>query len=53
MEFDNGLSKQWVILARSTTTDSIPEKSGVIRVTDYLQSMALTSNGKGGCKGNC
>jgi len=28
------------------------ERSGVIRVTDYLQKMVLKSDGKGGTQGN-
>ncbi|KAM6163620.1 phosphatidylcholine transfer protein [Rhynchocyon petersi] len=37
--------KVHVILARSTSVPQIPEKSGVIRVTDYRQSLAIQSDG--------
>lgn len=42
--------KVWVVLARSEATSSMPEKSGVVRVQDYIQSAALTSDGKSGTK---
>ena len=48
MEHNN--KKVWVVLARSEATSSIPEKSGVVRVQDYIQSAALTSDGKSGTK---
>lgn len=48
MEY-NG-KKVWVVLARSEVTPSIPEKDGIIRVDDYLQSCALTTDGKVGSK---
>jgi len=38
----------YAVLARSENFDSEPERSGVIRVDDYTQSAALTSDGKGG-----
>ena len=41
----------YCVLARSEKVESIPEKEGVIRVDDYLQSCALTSDGKVGSKG--
>lgn len=41
----------WCILAKSVTSPSIHEKSGIIRVDDYLQSVALWSDGKVGTKG--
>ena len=41
----------WAILARSIKLDSVPERSGVVRVVDYDQTMAITSNGRGGTKG--
>ena len=43
--------KIWVVLARSSTASSLQEKDGVIRVDDYVQSCALTSDGKVGSKG--
>lgn len=43
--------KVWVVLAESESTPSIPEKSGVVRVDDYKQCAALTSDGKVGTKG--
>ncbi|PVD36000.1 hypothetical protein C0Q70_02970 [Pomacea canaliculata] len=42
--------KVWVVLAESESTPSIPEKSGVVRVDDYKQCAALTSDGKVGTK---
>lgn len=42
--------KVWVVLARSEATPSIPEKSGVVRVKDYIQCSALTTDGKAGTK---
>lgn len=40
-----------VVLACSHPLSSISEKSGVIRVTDYHQSLTIKSDGKGGTKG--
>ena len=40
-----------VVLARSETFSSYPEKSGVIRVDDYCQECAMQSDGKQGAKG--
>lgn len=54
--FDRDGGKGWVILGRSTTEGDksaigeIPEKSGVIRVDDFIQGLAITSNGQGGTK---
>lgn len=42
----------WVILARSSTQTPCAEKSGVLRVKDYKQSVALESDGTCGTKGN-
>lgn len=50
-EMDFNGKKIWVVLARSETVPSIPEQDGVIRVDDYLQSCALTTDGKVGSKG--
>ncbi|KAL8588696.1 hypothetical protein ACOMHN_046468 [Nucella lapillus] len=47
---DNGGKKIWVVMARSKTAASLPAKSGVVRVDDYLQSATLTSDGKVGTK---
>lgn len=42
-----------VVLARSAAdaTACCAEKSGVLRVKDYKQSVAMESDGKGGTKG--
>ena len=40
-----------VVLAKSYPLSSIPKKSGIIRVTDYHQSLAIKSDGKTGTKG--
>jgi hypothetical protein len=45
--------KIWVVMAKSEKVASIPEKDGVIRVEDYIQSCALTTDGKCGSKGVC
>jgi len=50
-EMDHYGKKVWVVLARSEKLTSIPELDGVIRVDDYLQSCALTTDGKSGSKG--
>ncbi|KAF0033270.1 hypothetical protein F2P81_015560 [Scophthalmus maximus] len=42
--------KIWVILARSSPATPCAEKSGVLRVNDYKQSLALESDGAGGTK---
>ncbi|XP_060946805.1 phosphatidylcholine transfer protein [Limanda limanda] len=42
--------KIWVILARSSPEMPCPEKSGVLRVKDYKQSLALESDGASGTK---
>jgi hypothetical protein len=43
--------KVWVILARSVELAKCPPRKGVIRVGDYLQSMAITTDANGGTKG--
>ena len=43
--------KIYVCLARSEPFETYPERRGVIRVWDYLQCSALTSNNKGGTYG--
>ncbi|XP_041940780.1 phosphatidylcholine transfer protein isoform X3 [Alosa sapidissima] len=42
--------KIWVILARSSLVSQCAEKSGVIRVKDYKQSLAIESDGNCGTK---
>ncbi|XP_074652661.1 phosphatidylcholine transfer protein-like isoform X2 [Tubulanus polymorphus] len=42
--------KVWVILVKAVTLSEVPEKPGVVRVTDYVQTCALTSDGKRGSK---
>ncbi|XP_068192645.1 phosphatidylcholine transfer protein [Antennarius striatus] len=42
--------KIWVILARSSPETPWDEKKGVVRVTDYRQSVAMESNGACGTK---
>ena len=43
--------KVHVILAQSTSKPQFPEKSGVIRVKQYKQSLAIQSDGERGSKG--
>ena len=44
--------KTWVVLSRSEQfPTSCPEKSGLVRVDDFLQSCAMQSDGKCGSKG--
>ena len=50
-EFDWHGQKAWAVLARSDPNADIPEKSGVIRVSDYDTSMVMTSDGNNGTKG--
>ncbi|KAM8945688.1 phosphatidylcholine transfer protein [Pelodytes ibericus] len=42
--------KIFVILAKSASAPHCPEKSGIIRVNGYKQSLAIESDGKNGCK---
>lgn len=44
--------KIWVILARSAPETPCPEKSGVVRVRDYHQSLAMESDGGQGTRGD-
>lgn len=44
--------KIWVILARSSPETACAEKSGVLRVKDYKQSVALESDGGCGTRGS-
>ena len=50
-ELNKDGNKVWVVLAHSDTASTVPEKDGVIRVDDYVQSCALTTDGKVGSKG--
>ncbi|XP_067686080.1 phosphatidylcholine transfer protein-like [Haliotis asinina] len=49
-EIDYENNKMWVVLAKSATSATFPERSGVIRVTDYFQSAALMTDGQSGTK---
>ena len=40
-----------MIVSHSTSEPQIPEKSGVIRVKQYTQRLAIQSDGKRGSKG--
>ncbi|XP_062846970.1 phosphatidylcholine transfer protein [Trichomycterus rosablanca] len=42
--------KIWVVLAKSSSVSQCPEKSGIIRVSDYKQSLAIESDGDKGTK---
>uniref|UniRef100_A0A8C2YRI4 Phosphatidylcholine transfer protein n=1 Tax=Chinchilla lanigera TaxID=34839 RepID=A0A8C2YRI4_CHILA len=42
--------KFYVVLAESICLPEFPEKSGVIRVNEYKQKLAIASDGKGGSK---
>lgn len=43
--------KIWVVLAKNSAETACAEKSGVLRVKDYKQSLALESDGACGTKG--
>lgn len=43
--------KIYVVLAQSISAPQFPEKSGVIRVKQYKQSLAIESDGKKGSRG--
>ncbi|XP_072020686.1 phosphatidylcholine transfer protein-like [Amphiura filiformis] len=49
-EFDLDGRHVFVTLGRSAEFSSVPEKSGVIRVDDFKQSLAITANGDTGSK---
>ncbi|XP_028354960.1 phosphatidylcholine transfer protein isoform X3 [Physeter macrocephalus] len=49
-ELDHEGQKIHVILAQSTSMPQFPEKSGVIRVKQYKQRLAIQSDGKRGSK---
>ncbi|KAG7459348.1 hypothetical protein MATL_G00209690 [Megalops atlanticus] len=40
----------WVVLAQSSSVPQCPEKSGILRVKDYKQSLAMESDGACGTK---
>ncbi|XP_053308694.1 phosphatidylcholine transfer protein isoform X2 [Spea bombifrons] len=42
--------KIFVVLAKSVSAPHCPEKSGIVRVNGYEQSVAIESDGKNGCK---
>ncbi|XP_059142446.1 phosphatidylcholine transfer protein-like isoform X2 [Physella acuta] len=49
-ELDKDGKKVWIVLAKSIQSPDVAEKSGVVRVKDYLQSAALCTNGSSGTK---
>ncbi|XP_014646104.1 PREDICTED: phosphatidylcholine transfer protein-like [Ceratotherium simum simum] len=49
-ELDVEGRKIYVVLAQSTSHPEFPERSGVIRVTQYKESLVLTSDGGNGSK---
>ncbi|XP_058416598.1 phosphatidylcholine transfer protein-like [Diceros bicornis minor] len=49
-ELDVEGRKIYVVLAQSTSHPEFPERSGVIRVKQYKESLALTSDGGNGSK---
>ena len=52
-ELDLTPSRVWVVLARAVDSNAVPPRSGVVRVVDYQQSLAITSDGQHGTKGCC
>jgi len=52
-ELDVAGSHIWVIVARAINPSPVEPRDGIIRVTDYRQSLAITSNGRRGTKGCC
>jgi len=44
-------SPVWVILARAVDPSPVEPCDGVVRVAEYQQSLAVTSNGRHGTKG--
>ena len=50
-EFDIDGRRVYVTLGRSAEFQTVPEKSGVIRVDDFHQSIAIVANGDSGSKG--
>jgi hypothetical protein len=43
----------WVVLARASTSEKLPAVSGVVRVTEYVQSLALRADKENGTQGLC
>jgi len=52
-ELDMTGSSVWVVLARAVDPSPVPPCDGVVRVVDYHQSLAITSDGRRGTKGYC
>ena len=50
-EFDIDGQHLYVTLGRSAEFSSVPEKSGVIRVDDFKQSLVIAAHGENGSKG--
>ena len=50
-EMEHNNQKVWLVLAQATESSLQPERSGVVRVKEYISYSALTSDGKGGTKG--
>lgn len=50
-QLDINGKQYWCVLARAELFPSHPEKSRVVRVTEYEQSAVLTSDGANGTKG--
>lgn len=50
-DLDANGRKIWVVLAKSSPETACAEKSGVLRVNDYKQSVALESDGASGTRG--
>ncbi|KAM7334073.1 hypothetical protein ACRRTK_007393 [Alexandromys fortis] len=50
-DLDVDRRKIYVVLAQSISVPQFPEKSGVIRVKQYKQSLAIESDGKKGSRG--
>ena len=44
--------RTWVVMVKSEVFESAPEKSGVVRVKDYVQTCCMQSDGKNGSKGD-
>ncbi|XP_005100570.1 phosphatidylcholine transfer protein [Aplysia californica] len=49
-EMEQNGRKVWAVLAKSIETPSVPERKGLVRVSDYLQSAVMCSNGKQGSR---
>jgi len=42
----------WVVLCKITDSSQLPPVKGVIRVTEYVATLALCSDGEGGTQGS-